>query len=348
MIPAAVPFASRDPRHHPLAILTLLLALVLAGCTSKREKEAEIAPPPVNIPEPPEPEGPTQAELREARAERNRAANQAAAINVSALSQSQQNYYARIEQKLIDDNQLRRDQIPMDAPIDADILAQNFIQIALRDEYGSDGARHAGGAGASAPLRRWQDPVRIELEFGPSSDTALKREIRGEVADYTTRLEEVSGHSVALTGDGGNFTVLVLSDDERRDIDTLLPELVPGIPAHDVVALRDLAPDIYCSVFAYSKGNSSSYVHAVALIRSELSSLLRLSCIHEELAQGMGLANDSPTVRPSIFNDDEEFALLTRHDELLLQILYDPRLRPGMTEAEAAPIVREIAGELLP
>jgi hypothetical protein len=74
---------------------------------------------------------------------------------------------------------------------------------------------------------------------------------------------------------------------------------------------------------------------------------MRLSCIHEELAQGMGLANDSPQARPSIFNDDEEFALLTRHDELLLRMLYDPRLSPGMTPAEAAPIARQIAAELM-
>ena len=50
--------------------------------------------------------------------------------------------------------------------------------------------------------------------------------------------------------------------------------------------------------------------------------------------------------RPSIFNDDDEFALLTRHDELLLEMLYDPRLRPGMTAAEAMPIVRVMAAEL--
>ena len=60
----------------------------------------------------------------------------------------------------------------------------------------------------------------------------------------------------------------------------------------------------------------------------------------------MGLANDSPAARPSVFNDDEEFALLTRHDELLLRMLYDPRLRPGMTEAEARPIITDIATEL--
>ena len=83
------------------------------------------------------------------------------------------------------------------------------------------------------------------------------------------------------------------------------------------------------------------------MIRAELPQRLRTSCVHEELAQGRGLANDSPDARPSIFNDDEEFALLTRHDELLLKILYDPRLRPGMPRAEAEPIVRRIAAELL-
>ena len=86
---------------------------------------------------------------------------------------------------------------------------------------------------------------------------------------------------------------------------------------------------------------------AVAVIRAELPPRLRRSCVHEELTQGMGLANDSPRARPSIFNDDEEFAYLTRHDELLLKILYDPRLRPGMSEAEAQPIVLQIARELL-
>ena len=64
---------------------------------------------------------------------------------------------------------------------------------------------------------------------------------------------------------------------------------------------------------------------------------MRLSCIHEEITQGLGLANDSPLARPSIFNDDEEFALLTPMDELMLKMLYSPRLSAGMTETEARP-----------
>ncbi|MGB5870515.1 MAG: DUF2927 domain-containing protein, partial [Albidovulum sp.] len=55
-----------------------------------------------------------------------------------------------------------------------------------------------------------------------------------------------------------------------------------------------------------------------------------------------------PKARPSIFNDSEEFAALTTQDEMMLRILYDKRLRPGMTLAEARPIVETIAAELLP
>ena len=56
--------------------------------------------------------------------------------------------------------------------------------------------------------------------------------------------------------------------------------------------------------------------------------------------------NDSDAARPSIFNDDDEFAYLTSHDEQLLQMLYDPRLSIGMTADEARPIVINMARAL--
>lgn len=332
----------------PLRSLALLALLTLAACGA--------APSVAPVPPTPRPAAPDdddaaeQALLRKARAERNRAANAAAADAISRASVNtiaQQEFYARAEAQLLSSAKLRRDRVPQDAPIDADILTRNFLAIALRDEYArGDGGQMVQG-GAAAPLRRWQDPVRMQLEFGTATDVATRRSVRVEVADYAARLSSASGHPVGLTDSGGNFIVLVLNDDERRAIGPRLAELVPGIPAQDVALIRELVPDNFCTVFAYSQGASPVYSRAVALVRSELPPLLRSSCFHEELAQGMGLANDSPEARPSIFNDDEEFGLLTRHDELLLRILYDPRLRPGMSETEAAPIVRRIAGELL-
>ena len=61
----------------------------------------------------------------------------------------------------------------------------------------------------------------------------------------------------------------------------------------------------------------------------------------------MGLPNDSPEARPSLFNDSLEFAFLTEHDEILLRMLYDPRLRPGMSIAEAGPLLPAIARDAM-
>ena len=60
----------------------------------------------------------------------------------------------------------------------------------------------------------------------------------------------------------------------------------------------------------------------------------------------MGLPNDNDDVRPSIFNDDQEFGLLTDHDAYLLRALYDDRLKPGMPVETAMPKVRQIMKEL--
>lgn len=328
-----------------LVVPTLVL---LAGCQDPGPPAAGPAEPrPVARPAM---AGPSQAALRRARAERNRVANAAAVealVGASAASNEQRAFYARAEAALREQGRLRRDRMSADAPVDAATLARDFLEIALRDEYGPDGVQ-AGTGGTPAPLRRWADPVRFQIEFGDSADVATRRAYRVEVDAYAARLAAASGHPVTLAEGDGNFVVMVLSDDERRAIGPRLAQLVPGIPPGDLAAMESLDPDNFCTVFAYSRGAAPVYSRAVALIRSELTPLLQTSCIHEELAQGLGLANDSPTARPSIFNDDEEWALLTRHDELLLKILYDPRLRPGMTRAEAAPVVAAIARELLP
>lgn len=327
--------------------LALALLLALAAC-SDRPPEPETPPPAAEPPPPQRPEQPRadQAALRRERAETARAA--AARADVAAntpASRNMRDYLAGIEQALIARGRLRTDD-GSDIALTPEKLAEDFVEVALHDEYLRQGGKLISRP-TPAPLRRWQQPVAIRLEFGDSVAPVQRNRDRAEIADVAARLQRVSGHPVGLTGAAGNFQVLILSEDERRAIGPRLASLVPGIPEGDIAALRDLVPQNYCTVFAYSSGNSPVYSQAVALVRAELPPRLRRSCMHEELAQGMGLANDSPRARPSVFNDDEEFAYLTRHDELLLKILYDPRLRPGMTEAEAVPIVRLIARGLL-
>ncbi|SDE71659.1 Protein of unknown function [Paracoccus isoporae] len=342
--------AETRPRRALPGLVACLGALAATACVDSTdpgrlppEPAAPAAPAPIVAP-PPEPR-PTSA-LRAARAQR--AAEQARTASLAAstpASQTMHGYFEGVEDMLTARGQLRRDD-GRDIALSAEQLTENFVQIALYDEYWRDGAQLVAEARPSK-LRRWAQPVRVAVEFGESVPPATRTRDRANVQSFTERLARITGHDIAVTPGGGNFTVLFLNEDERRRIGPRLEALVPGIPGGDIQAIEGLPPQNYCTVFAYSIGASPVYSEAVAIIRAELPPGLRKSCIEEELAQGMGLANDSPEARPSIFNDDEEFALLTHHDALLLEILYDPRLRPGMTRDSAEPIVREIAANLL-
>ncbi|MFT4013204.1 MAG: DUF2927 domain-containing protein [Paracoccus sp. (in: a-proteobacteria)] len=336
------------PSSRPTApLLALACIALLAGCDGAPKVDS--APPEevIGAAAPrPRPSDIRQAALRRDRAASAREARLAAQTAADTPASRQMRAYLQgVEKSLIGRGLMRTDG-GTEIAMTPERLADDFVLVALHDEYTRQNGELIANS-IPAPLRRWVNPVRMRIEFGASVAPAQRSRDRADIAAYAARLQAATGHPVSLGAGDGNFTILILSEDERHDMAERLAALVPGIPPSDVNALVHLSPQNYCTVFAYSRGSASTYAHAVALIRSETPQRLRLSCVHEELAQGMGLANDSRLVRPSIFNDDEEFASLTPHDELLLKILYDPRLHPGMTEAESRPIVLQIARELL-
>ena len=265
---------------------------------------------------------------------------------VSAQSLAMRDYYATVQTGLLMQGMLRTDRGGPDTPFTDRNLAENFLQVALFDEYADSGTALVAKVTPSH-LRRWREPVRLAVEFGASVPLAQRGKDVARIAAFASELTAASGHSVSMDPAAANFHVLVLNEDERQAIGPRLRALVPGVSQTDISALSALPRDTYCVVFAYSSAVPGLYNRAIAVIRGEHPDLLRLTCIHEELAQGMGLANDSPRARPSIFNDDEEFALLTRQDALMLKMLYDPRFRPAMTLEEARPIAETIAADLM-
>lgn len=282
-----------------------------------------------------EPEPPVRPEPRPA--------GIAAPAPPSAASTDLRRYYLAVQNDLLVNGLLRTDGGGPDTPYDADDLVRNFERIAFYDEYTRSSRTAPGGS-----LSRWDVPVRVGIEFGPSVAAAQRSRDSADIRAYADRLARVTGHPVQVASARTNFHVFVAGEDDRDFIQARLRQLVPDISDHELALFRDLPRSFYCFVVAVSDpGHPDAYAHAAALIRAEHPDLVRLSCIHEELAQGLGLPNDSPRARPSIFNDDDEFALLTSHDEKLLKMLYDPRLTPGMTAAAARPITRVIAAELM-
>lgn len=262
----------------------------------------------------------------------------------SRESQMLRAYYNRVMNDRLTYGLLRTDGGGVDTPYSADMLMRNFEQIAFFDEYVNEPGSGRGGA---SPMRRWESPVRIEARFGASVSPDVRTRDSTALRSYANRLARVTNHPISYSpGPSANFHVFVVSEDDRPEAIRQILALEPQMDRPILNAIADLSRNTYCIVVAFPRANAPyTYTRAIAVVRAEHPDLMRLSCFHEEVAQGLGLANDSPEARPSIFNDDDEFALLTSHDEALLSILYDDRLRPGITADEARPIVRRIATE---
>lgn len=260
----------------------------------------------------------------------------------SKASQTLARYYRQVQTDLLNRGLLRVDGGGVDTPYSERDLLTNFERIAFYDEYSQEGGfqRSDGKAGV---LRKWSGPVRMAVEFGASVPEAQKATDTAMVHDYAARLARVTGHPISAGAANPNFYVLIMGQDDREALLTRIREIEPGVNAATLSMIRTLPRSIHCVVAAFAaKSDGHIYNRAIAVIRAEHPELTRKACVHEELAQGLGLANDSPRARPSIFNDDDEFALLTTHDEELLRILYDPALKAGMTPEEARPIVERI------
>jgi Protein of unknown function (DUF2927) len=304
---------------HPIRILTTLVAgtacLVLAACDVPGDGQPPPVAPPQVAPAPP-----------------------------TAKSASAAAYYTQVQQVLLSQGLLRTDP-GTSIPYTDRMLADNFMRIALYDEY----RRGDGGfvrEETASRLRRWEVPVRIGVRFGESVPPERQATDLARIASFAARLSAVTGHPIGLDDANPNFLIHVVSEDEREALGPKVRAFLPSLSPGDVAGITNMPRTTYCLVYALSAGNSGAYSRAFAVIRAEHPDLLRLSCLHEELTQGLGLPNDSPRARPSIFNDDEEFALLTDQDELLLRMLYSPELRPGMSPEEARPIVETLARRL--
>lgn len=253
-------------------------------------------------------------------------------------------FYANVESQLVASGRMRRDTAPADAPYTTDDLVRDFENVALYAEYTDVDGRFVHQQ-APAHLRRWDEPVRVAVMTGGSASPEDAARDRANVAAFTRRLAQLTGVDMAMgSGPDVNFVVLFMTSEERTAFASEVAARYPNFSPIVMSALRDTPLDQFCITYSFAKPDDPSvYSAAIVVIRAEHPPFTRLSCVNEEMAQAMGLPNDSPLSRPSLFNNSLEFALLTEHDAILLRMLYDPRLRPGMTADEVRPLLPAVA-----
>lgn len=190
-------------------------------------------------------------------------------------------------------------------------LARQFERIAFTSEF--------GGESRAGRLIRWEGPIRVRLTGN------YPERFRGEVERQLAELRGLSGLAIAI-GDGA-------AEGPRASL-TIEFSASRGGTSFD--------PEAPCRTLIWETGY---VIRRVQIYITPYPDEVRRHCIAEEVTQALGLADDSRVIRDSIFNDASARQRIAPWDALMVRILYDARLRPGMHRAEAMPIVRRIIAD---
>ena len=255
-------------------------------------------------------------------------------------------YYSRLEKRKTSLGLLRQDGGGADTPFDVDDIVEAFEQLAFYNEYDIDKNKLLPNSNAVS-LAKWKSNTNISVRFGGSVDKKQKDKDLQEINDLTSNLSKITNQKIKVSQQNVNMYVVVANQKEIKDLIGEIGSQRPEFDPKRIPIITQLPKDIHCmAMTSMSSEPNSAISSALVIIRNELPDIMRRACIHEEIAQSLGLTNDSHFARPSVFNDDDEFATLTKFDEILLQILYDYRLNPGISEKEASQLVRQIANEI--
>ncbi|MEM7236304.1 MAG: DUF2927 domain-containing protein [Pseudomonadota bacterium] len=268
------------------------------------------------------------------------------AVVAACTSITPPEYWQAFEASLKLDGKLRTDRRPDDVPFTHSDLSDNFGKTAFGIDPEFVDRMSEEQLNNVDVVRKWVRPIRFAAygTITPSDEFVMD--------GLFDRLRETTQISIQEESGGDWNMGIYYFDYAQRE--TFLDYLDTSEDAGLHELFSSLFSDDYiCSGTLLRRTTDDGVLtgeidHVFIFIRAELPSSMRHSCIEEEISQAMGLIRDDDEVRPSLFNEDEEFALLTEHDEYLLRILYDPRIRPGAGREEAIPIARRIARELLP
>ena len=256
-------------------------------------------------------------------------------------------YYARLEERKTSLGLLRQDGGGADTPFDVDDIVEAFEQLAFYNEHDIDKNKLLPNPNAVS-LAKWESNTNISVQFGSSIDTKQKDKDIKEIDNLIRILSKITNHSIKISQQNTNMYIVVANRKEIKDLIVDIGMQRPEFDPKRIPVITQLPKDIHCmAMTSMSSEPSSAISSALVIIRSELPTIMRRACIHEEIAQSLGLTNDSHFARPSIFNDDDEFATLTEFDEILLKILYDKRLSSGISRQEASQYVRQIANDIV-
>lgn len=187
--------------------------------------------------------------------------------------------------------------------------------------------------GAVDRIRKYDRPIRVYVENRAKPDR--RAEVAEVVADIRARIEHID---ISMTTDRKRADVVVTLV-RNRDLNRTIRALFGRDNARRIV--RSLDPQC---LSGFRKDENFRIVHSNVILTTDTGDFIFRDCAYEEILQSLGPINDDSSVPWTMFNDDVNMGFFDVYDQHILNILYDPRIRPGMTRDA----VRALLPQVLP
>jgi hypothetical protein len=207
-------------------------------------------------------------------------------------------------------------------------IADGFFKIAFGAELSV-----AGGANR---VRKFDGPIRVFLDNRAHSDR--HDDISAVISDIRTYVDRLD---IELTQDRKAANVVVTLVRNRDELLRTMRSLYGRKRANEIE--RRLTPRC---LSGFSEDREHRIRRAEVLLTDDDGDFSFLDCAYEELLQALGPINDDRSVPWSMFNDDVQMGFFDVYDQYILNILYDPRVRPGMTRRELEVLLPDILPEI--
>ena len=205
-------------------------------------------------------------------------------------------------------------------------ITDGFLKTAFGAEY------HL--AGRVDRIRKYDMPVRVYAD-GTRADR--KAQLAKVVADIGAKIQHLD---IATTenSDDANIKVKLVRD---RDLYRTITTFYGSERAREIRT----SLDPQC-LSGFRKNEQFEIEHSDVILTVDNGDFVFFDCAYEELLQSLGPINDTASVPWTMFNDSVSMGYFDVYDQYILNLLYDPRIKAGMTVQEVKAVLPEVLADV--
>jgi hypothetical protein len=204
-------------------------------------------------------------------------------------------------------------------------ITDGFFKTAFGAEY------HL--AGRVDRIRKYEGPVRVFAD----GRADRKAELANIVADIALRVQHLNIAMAESRGEANVVVKLVRDRDLNRTIATF----------YGLSRAREIrgSLDPQC-LSGFRKNEKFEIEHSDVILTIDNGDFIFFDCAYEELLQSLGPINDTSSVPWTMFNDNVSMGFFDIYDQYILNVLYDPRVKAGMTVAEVKAVLPDVLADV--